>query len=295
MNPHLLKVLPNPNHSFSIRQDEVPYFYNRWHFHPEAELLHVQKGTGIQFMGDSIQQFKKDDVILVGSNLPHFWRCDEIYFQKNQKLKAVATVAHFKEDFWGTGFLDLPENKKIKALLTKAKRGISITGPTKNYVIDKLNEMLKAQDAERIILLLQLLNKIAESKNYRIISSSGFEPGIERKATERINAVYSYSLAHFREKINLKKIAEVSNISPNSFCRYFKLHTRKTYLNFLLELRVGHASKLLIENKLTITQVCYESGFNNITNFYKSFKRITTKTPLEYQKLYVKSELDGRY
>lgn len=292
MNPQLLKVLPNPNHSFSIRQDIVPYFYNRWHFHPEVELLHVQKGTGIQFMGDAIQQFKKDDVILVGSNLPHFWRCDDVYFQKNSRLKAIATVAHFKEDFWGADFLDLAENKKIKTLFIKARRGISITGVTKTYVIDKLQQMLKAQDADRIILLLQLLNKIAQSKNYKVISSSGFEPELEGKATERINAVYTYSLAHFKEKINLKKIAEVSNISPNSFCRYFKLHTRKTYSSFLLELRVGYASKLLIENKLNITQVCYESGFNNITNFYKSFKRITAKTPLEYQKLYVKNELD---
>lgn len=292
MNPHLLKVLPNPNHSFSIRQDAVPYFYNRWHFHPEVELLHVQKGTGIQFMGDAIQQFKKDDVILVGSNLPHFWRCDDVYFQKNSRLKAIATVTHFKEDFWGKDFLDLAENKKIKTLLIKARRGLSITGATKLYVIDKLQEMLKAQDADRLILLLQLLNKIAQSKNFMIISSSGFEPELEGKATERINAVYTYSLAHFKEKITLKKIAKVSNISPHSFCRYFKQHTRKTYSSFLLELRVGYASKLLIENKLNITQVCYESGFNNITNFYKSFKRITTKTPLEYQKLYVKNELD---
>lgn len=292
MNPHLLKVMPAPNNSFSIRQDIVPYFYNRWHFHPEIELLHVQKGSGIQFMGDAIQQFKKDDVILVGSNLPHYWRCDDQYFKQNSQLKAQATVVHFKENFWGNTFLELPENKNIKNLLTQARRGMCITSQTKFFVIEKLQEMLYAQEAERIILLLTILNKIAGSKHFKLISTSGFDPNIEEKVTERINAVYTYSVLHFKEKITLKKIAEVSNISPNSFCRYFKLHTRKTYNFFLQELRIGYASKLLIENKLNITQIIFECGFNNATNFYKSFKRITGKTPFEYQKQFINHSMN---
>ncbi|TWI85437.1 AraC-like DNA-binding protein [Lacibacter cauensis] len=286
MNPHLLKVSTAPHQSFNIRHDVVPYFYNRWHFHPEVELLHIQKGTGIQFIGDSIQRFKKDDVILVGANLPHLWRCDDAYFQKSKTLKAQSTVAHFREDFWGETFLELPENKKLKQLLEKAKRGISITGATKQFVIAHLDKMLEAKDSERIVLLLQILGKIAQSKQLKLISSAGFSTQLEQKSTDKINSVYAYTLAHFKEKISLKKIAEVSNISPNSFCRYFKVHTRKTYSNFLHELRVGHASKLLIENKLSISQICYESGFNNVTNFYKTFKRFTGQTPLAFQQAY---------
>ena len=286
MNPHLLKVSTAPHQSFNIRHDVVPYFYNRWHFHPEVELLHIQKGTGIQFIGDSIQRFKKDDVILVGANLPHLWRCDDAYFQKSKTLKAQSTVAHFREDFWGETFLELPENKKLKQLLEKAKRGISITGATKQFVIAHLEKMLEAKDSERIVLLLQILGKIAQSKQLKLISSAGFSTQLEQKSTDKINAVYAYTLAHFKEKISLKKIAEVSNISPNSFCRYFKVHTRKTFSNFLHELRVGHASKLLIENKLSISQICYESGFNNVTNFYKTFKRFTGQTPLAFQQAY---------
>lgn len=286
MNPHLLKVSTAPHQSFNIRHDVVPYFYNRWHFHPEVELLHIQKGTGIQFIGDSIQRFKKDDVILVGANLPHLWRCDDAYFQKSKTLKAQSTVAHFREDFWGETFLELPENKKLKQLLEKAKRGISITGAAKQFVIAHLDKMLEAKDSERIVLLLQILGKIAQSKQLKLISSAGFSTQLEQKSTDKINAVYAYTLAHFKEKISLKKIAEVSNISPNSFCRYFKVHTRKTYSNFLHELRVGHASKLLIENKLSISQICYESGFNNVTNFYKTFKRFTGQTPLAFQQAY---------
>ncbi len=290
MNPHLLKVSTAPYQSFNIRHDVVPYFYNHWHFHPEVELLHIQKGTGIQFVGDSIERFKKDDVLLLGANLPHLWRCDDQYFQKSKTLKAQATVVHFREDFWGEIFLELPENKKLKLLLEKAKRGVRITGSTKQFVMQQLELMLHAKETERIVLLLQILYRLAQSKQVKQISSVGFASQLEQKSTDKINAIYAYTLAHFKEKISLKKIAEESNISPNSFCRYFKVHTRKTYSNFLHELRVGHASKLLIENRLSISQICYESGFNNITNFYKTFKRFTGQTPFEYQKLYMTTD-----
>jgi len=293
MNPKLLKVITHPNQSFSIRHDEVPYFYNSWHLHPELELVHIQKGSGVQFIGDNIRQFKSDDLILVGSNVPHLWRCDEIFFQHNPKLKAIATVAHFREDFWGKDFLDLPENKKIKELMITAKRGVSIKGKRKAVVIELMQNMLSAENTDRIIFLLKILNIIAHnSHSNSLITSKGFQQGLELKETERINNIYNYSLTHFREKISLNKISGIANISPHSFCRFFKSYTRKTYNHFLQELRVGHACKLLIQNKLNITQVCYESGFNNATNFYKSFKKITGKSPLEYQKLYLKNEED---
>ena len=292
MNPQLLKVIPHPNHSFSIRQDVVPYFYNRWHFHPEVELLHIEKGSGIQFMGDQISRFKKGDVVLVGANLPHYWRCDEAYFKGNDKLRAVSTVAHFREDFWGQAFLDLPENKKIRDLLVRARRGISIGGTTRKEVADIMAAMLQATEAERLILLLTALHKIAGSRHARTISSTGFQPAANTEETERINKIYTYSITNFKSKISLDDIARIANISPHSFCRYFNAHTRKTYNYFLQELRVGHASKLLIENKLSITQVCYESGFNNVTNFYKAFRKITGKTPLEYQKAYHNGQVE---
>lgn len=292
MNPHLLKVNPSPNHSFNVRQDHVPYFYNRWHFHPELELVHIQKGSGMRFVGDTIERFKKDDVVLVGAHLPHLWRCDEAYFKKSKSLKAQSTTVHFKADFWGAGFLDLPENKKIKLLLDKARRGISISGSTRQLVIEKMQDLLNAGETERIVLLLQLLSRIAQSKHLRYIASAGFANQPEPRSAEKINAVYAYTLEHFKENITIPKIAGISNISPHSFCRYFKTQTRKTYSNFLQELRVGHASKLLIENKLPIAQICYESGFNNIAHFYKTFKRINGCTPLSYQQFYNAGSLE---
>lgn len=287
MKPELLKVLARPDHSFSVRKDVVPYFYNRWHFHPEVELLHIQAGTGIQFIGDSIGRFEEGDVLLIGANLPHYWRCDDAYFQKDSGLLAKSTVAHFTEDFWGKDFLNLAENTKLKELLTKAKTGLSITGATRTRVAALLDEIASAEETSRIILLLQALHTIAQSREYTAISKTILAVPEENRETERINAIYKYSLENYKHKISLEDIAAVANISPKSFCRYFKSRTRKNYSTFLQELRVGHATQLLIENKENITQVCYKSGFYNVTNFYKAFKKITGKTPLEYQKLFV--------
>jgi AraC-like DNA-binding protein len=287
MSPQLLKVLPNPNHSFSIRRDEVPYFYNRWHFHPELELLHIEQGTGIQFMGDNIQRFGPGDVVLVGSNLPHYWRCDEAYFEGNPELKAVATVTHFRSDFWGQTFLDLPENIKIRDLLHRAQRGLRITDETAATIQQLLARLVTAEDTSRLCLLLQALNMLAQSPHLTPLASAGYRSETNSNETERMSEVYKFTLSHFREKISLAQVAGIANISPTAFCRFFKLHTHKNYNAFVQELRVGHASKLLIENKKTITQICYDSGFNNITNFYKTFKKFTGKTPQEYQKTYL--------
>lgn len=291
MKSQLLKVQVGPTYSFSIRQDVVPFFYNRWHYHPEVELIHIEKGTGTQFIGDNISRFAKGDLLLVGSNVPHYWRCDEAYFQNNFDLQAKATVVHFAEDFWGKSFLDIPENKPVKDLLLRSRKGISINGPAKKDVIRVLQQMTVAQETERLILLLKALYLIAKTPGQQMLSSAGFQPAVIQGETDRINDIYAYSLAHFKEKITLEEIASVAHISENSFCRYFKTRTRKTYSRFLQELRIGHACKLLIEGRLNLAQVCEESGFNNFTNFYRYFKQITGKTPAEYQKQHASVEL----
>lgn len=284
MKPHLLKVSLNPEASFSIRKDIVPFFYNRWHYHPEIELLHIEKGTGTQFVGDSITRFKDGDVLLIGAGLPHYWRCDDRYFAGHPKLKATATVAHFHEKFWGPGFLELPENRKLKELLKNAKKGIKIPARIKGEIISLLQSMLTAAGTTRIILLLQCLELIARTGKRDLLCTEGFQPNFEEKENDRINDIYTYTLANFRSPITTAEIAKVACLSPHSFCRYFKSRTKKNYSRLLQELRVGDACKLLIESDKTTAQICMESGFNNITNFYRYFKEITGKTPNEFKK-----------
>lgn len=291
MKPQLLKVSTGPAQSFSVRQDIYP-LNNRWHYHPEVELIYIKQGSGTEFIGDNIRHFRAGDVILVGSNLPHYWRFDDPYYHQDPKLSANVIVAHFCENFWGTHFLQLPENKLIKNILEQCKRGILISGATKKAVAELMSKMLHAEGNARIILLMQALDIIAVSSKTTVLSSISFRPMQQEAENDRINAIYQYSMTHFKKKIQLEEIASIAQISPNSFCRYFKSRTGKTYSQFLIEIKVGHACRLLIENRLSIKQLCYESGFNNFASFHKYFKLITGKSPLVYQKEFMHKNTD---
>jgi AraC-like DNA-binding protein len=285
MKPHLLKLERKPQYSFSIRFDSVPYFYNRWHFHEELELVHIHNGMGTQFIGLTINRFKPGDMILVGSNLTHMWRCDDVYFSKDSNRIAEATVIHFHPKVFGDLFFALPEHKSIYSLFQRAKQGLKVEGPAKKYVEKKILNLYEAKGVERTVLLLQILNKISHSRNARLIASEeSLFHNSEKKESEKLNAVYQYILCHFSDKVPLEKIAAVADMAPNSFCRYFKSHTRKTFSRYLAEVRIAHACKLLAEKDLSITEICYRSGFKNLSNFNRFFRRLTQTNPFQYKK-----------
>jgi len=294
MKPILRKVDTGSN-SFSIKEDIYPYLYNHWHYHPEVELTLIKKGTGMRLVGDSMEQFKDNDLILLGADLPHLWRSDAVYFNNQPGLYVEAVAIHFKMDFWGNDFLNLPEMKQIKELLEKARRGFKITGRTKLLLAPKMEAALKANDTTRIVLLIDMLATIAASKDYKFLASSGFSKSYSLANTEKINVIYDYTFNNFQKDLSIKEIAGVANLSPHSFCRYFKTRTLKTFWQFLLEVRIGYACRLLIENKLTVARICYECGFNNLSNFNRHFKSITKKTPLQYIKQYLgAAEIEGQ-
>ena len=289
MKPQLLKISKSPVQSFSVRHDLRPVMDNKFHYHPEVELIHFIKGQGTQFIGDSITQFQSGDLILVGSNLPHYWRFDKGLNGAAAHDYGEVKVAHFSECFLGAHFLNLPENKALKDLLERAKRGIKVGGKNKDKVAELLSWMQDAQGTDRIIYLMLALVEIVKSEELESLSSVAYLHTTEDNHENRIEAIYDYTFSNFRKKIHLDEIAAIAGISPNSFCRYFKTLTHKTYSQFLTEIRVGKACKLLIDNRLNIKQVCSESGFNNFASFYKCFKDITGKSPLNYQKEYMTS------
>lgn len=287
MKPQLLKVSTAPAHSFSVRQDITPFVNNKWHYHPEIELIHIKKGNGKQFIGDSIKTFNDGDVILVGANLPHYWRFDDSYFTGNTTTNTNVLVAHFSQNFWGEHFLQLPENRNIKQVLDMAHRGIMVNGKTKIAVARLMDRMLKTEGAGRIILLMEILVAIADCSRIDVLSSIGFKQNVSDLDNNRISDVYEYSLVNLKNRITLHEIASVAKVSPNSFCRFFKSHVNKTYSQFLIELKVGTACRLLINNRLNIKQICCESGFHNFASFHKYFKQITGKSPLIYQREFI--------
>ena len=284
MKPKLLKVPRTPAHSFSVREDRDPFINNRWHYHAEVELIFFHQGSGTQFVGDHIQRFRPGDIILVGSNLPHYWRYDDAHFREEEGRPVHSTVIHFSENFWGDPFLELPETKPIRNLLDKARRGILASTKEEGKIAGLVEKIRSAEGVNRIIALIECLSAFAGSDHLQVLSSIGFRPDFSESENDRINAIYDYTFRHFNQKIYLDQVAAVAGLVPNSFCRYFKSRTGKTYTQFLTEIRVGHACKLLIDNRVSIKQLCYESGFNNFTCFHKNFRMITGKSPQLYMK-----------
>lgn len=284
MKPQLLKVHLRKDRSFNIRHDKAPHFYDQWHYHPEIELLHIYSGTGTRFIGNKIDRFIPDEMILLGSNLPHMYRCDKRYYANGHSEKVEASVIHFSPSIFGDTFYNMPENAPFLPLFEKAKRGIKISGKTKSTVSTLTNQLFDAQGAERLILLLNIIHCIAVSKSISAISNKSFESSWDKAENHRLNLIYQYIFTHFNQGITLEQIAAVANLSPHSFCRYFKLRTKKTFSSFMLEIRVENSCKLLIETDRSVADICFESGFNGFSNFNRHFKGITGYTPLAYRK-----------
>lgn len=286
MKPQLLKVSYNADHSFSIRKETEPNINNRWHFHPEIELIHFHQGCGTQFIGDHISKFEPGDVIIIGRDLPHFWKYDDLYHTVKPITEAYSTVIHFFENFIGERFLHLPESRGIKSLLEKATRGILLKGAAADKIGELMEKIYESKGLHRIISLLNCLSELALCEDITLLSSLGFKHSFPESQSHRISAIYNYTLNNFNKTIKLDEIAEIAGMIPNSFCRYFKDLTGKTYFTFLAEIRIGYACKLLLANKASVKQICFESGFNNFSSFHKSFKLIMGKTPIEYKNEY---------
>ena len=281
---HLLKVANPSLKSFTIRHEYLPYFYNQYHYHPEIELLFIQEGTGTQFVGDSIQRFEGGDLLLIGSDCPHYLRSDNKYFSGDPNLWVSALVIHFNPSIFSKDFLSLLENRPIDQLLEKSKKGLRIMGNTKTMVTENMKKMMVTDKGNMILALYTLLDLLATSNEYELLGTRIMEGDHNDKETERINAIYNFSAKHFKRKITIDEIAGVAHLSPNSFCRYFKNKTKKNFSHFLNEIRVEYACKKIRENQLQVTQVGYEAGFNNFVNFNNAFKKITGKTPTQYAK-----------
>jgi AraC-like DNA-binding protein len=286
MKPHLLKIPKADEHSFSVRYDIVSFFYNQWHYHPELELVYIIEASGRQFIGDSIHHFKNNDLILIGANLPHLWRCDEKFLVKGSRLKVEAIVIHFTQECFGKDFFNLPENKKLVRLFQKAQTGVRIKNQSTEIVADLMRELVKAKNSERIILLLQILETIANSSQTKPICSEGLTFQYSLAEAERLNTIYQFILNNFTKEISLEQIARIAHLTPNGFCRYFKARVKKTFSRFLIEVRIGHACKLLAETNKSVADICYDSGFNNFSNFNRHFKSVAGRTPLNHRKYY---------
>lgn len=288
MNPHFHKVPLQLESSFSVRRDTS--FGSLWHYHPELELHYLIKGEGVRFIGDNISNFSDGEILLLGENLPHKWHCREHASEDIFQDSVEAVVLHFSSNFMGSDLLLLPEARRLPLLFEKAKKGMVITNETRDKLIPLIEAASKAENLDRLIVLLSILKILSETKDYYHITRENSFYKSDKYETERLNVVCNYTLANYSEPITLEQIAAISNLTTTSFCRYFKLMTKKTYYDFLTEIRISHACAFLIEDKISIEQTADRCGFYNISNFYRQFKKIIGVTPLTYKRNFLMNE-----
>jgi AraC-like DNA-binding protein len=285
----LSEFLPGKNESFVIKRGQIYHALNEFHSHPELELIHITEGTGILLIGEMPISVQGGELILIGCNVPHMFRFerqkfyDPIMLQGAMPAPLNLLLLHFDPKVFGDVFINVPENGMLKMLLKKAKNGLSIEGELKNEVLMMMDSLASASVHERLIHLLTLLNKIAANDCRQLINTES-SMDINRSDEARLTKVFLMTMHNFNKRIRLKEVAETVYMAPNAFCNYFKHKTGKTFFEFLLEVRINHACKLLREADFSVVMICYDSGFTNLSNFNRQFKGYTGKTPLEYRK-----------
>ncbi|MCG9792557.1 AraC family transcriptional regulator [Flavobacterium algicola] len=281
MKLHLLDRSSLNNSSFTAKLNDYPYFLKIWHYHPELELVVILKSEGSCFVGDSIEKFEVGDIILIGENLPHMWLNDEDYFQKNTNESAKAIAVHFKKDYLGTTFFETPEMNHISHLYERARLGIKFLNLDHNLIQD-IQKMVEQKGFEKTMSFLHILNQLARHKDTKSLASKGFVHSFKTSTNETQDKVQAYIFKNFNNPITLEEVAQIANMNTSAFSRFFKRMNRKNFSRYLSEIRIGYACKLLLEDKYNIASICYESGFNNISNFNRQFKLIMNCTPSDY-------------
>jgi len=290
MRPQLYKLPIAPDASFLYIDEKCKYFDKPWHFHKEYELVYIDKTKGTRFIGDQVSFFDDGDLVLLGPNIPHLYRNSEEYYQNN-KLVAKSIFIHFTENFLGSTFFDLPEMKQVRKLLERSSLGIEVKGRSNVYVKNKLVEMNEQKPANRLMNLLEILVFLSTSKELSPILSKTFTASNDND-TDRINKVIQFILKNYKNDIYIEEIASKLNMSIASFSRYFKHHTHKTFSNYVTEIRISHACRLMMDSHYNISEICYMSGFENQSNFYRHFKKFTGVIPKEYKARFLNNTSD---
>jgi AraC-like DNA-binding protein len=280
--PSFLKITPPMENSIVVKGDAIAW-NNPWHYHPEFELLYCIRGRGTNFIGNTIRNIEEGEVLLIGENLPHTRQRDWDYYTSYPDECPETIVIQFRKDFLGDRFFEVKEFAHIRELLKRASRGLKFFGNTRHVASVRLESLLKLKGASSILELLALLDVLARTEEFMYLNPEHYVGRAHEKGSQKINKVHLYTIEHFREPVKLRDVAALTNHSPSGFCRYFKSRTRKSYFEYLTEVRIAYACERLMEDTMDVTRVCYASGFNNLSNFHKQFKKVMGQTPSEYR------------
>ncbi len=274
----LIQKIPLEQHeSFACRTYTTPHFETNWHKHDEYEIILIKQGNGTAMIGDYVNEYRKGDVYFLSGNLPHWFR------KTNAAATGSALVIHFKKEIFESGFIHTPELGKISKLLAQ-QHGIFFQQKLKQQITEHLLAINETKGFERMLQLLSCLQAIATGKGYEVIAKEFSDS--KNNVNPTIEAVIEYTFKHFRNSITLFEIAHVAKMTIPTFCRFFKRNIKKSYFDFLRDVRISHACKMLHSGDMPVIDICYESGYNSWSHFSKQFKAVKNMTPTAYRKMY---------
>ncbi len=276
------RLLKDPDRSFILHHETVSF--SSWHNHPEFELVLIIEGTGKRLVGDCIDRFGNNDLILVGSNLPHAWICDDEYNHHPDGFRGEAIVIQFTYDFLGPVFFEIPENRNLRRLLAESCRGIKFTGNTREKITELLKESYKLDGPGQLLLLMTLFNLMSGTREYQLLSSTGFMEPYHKVGNEPLQKALDFIFHNFYREITVREMLDITNMSNTTFCLAFKRITRMTFKEYLLHTRIGYACKLLTSSPMTISQIAMSCGFDNQSNFNHQFRKLKSVTPSIFRK-----------
>jgi len=277
--PTLEKISPEFGSSMRVIKHEAYIGEKKpfWHFHPEIELVYVNKGKGKRHIGSHLSYFNNSQLLLIGSNLPHNGFTDRL------TVNGSETIVQFRPEFLGELFFNVPEMEGISDLFERAKNGILFGVKTKKKIGQKIEKLSEKEGFKKILVLLDILHGLAKSEDYTILNADGFAFEAEPQDSAKIDVIFKHINQNFQEHISLDEIANKVSMTTPAFCRYFKKVTGKTFTKLVNEYRIVHATKLLSESQMSITDISFECGFNNFSHFNKLFKEFTGKSASKYR------------
>lgn len=270
--------------SFIVFREAGQFFPCPWHYHPEYELVLITSSTGRRMVGDHIGYFEKDDLVFMGPKLPHVWMSDPEYINGEAKEPADGIVIQFVEKFLGEKFLNIPEMEGFKKILELSSHGMVIKGKTRKQINSLMKGMMNISGLKRLSALFAIFDILSTTTEYELLASPGFVQKTQLQCSDRFSKVTEYIMRNFDSDITLPEVASVSNMAVTTFCNFFKDHYRVTFIEYLNTVRIGYACKLLAEKNVNVVEVAYASGYKNLANFNRQFKKFKSMTPTEYRR-----------
>lgn len=280
------EIAASLNSYLTVIERNESYFKTPLHAHPELELVYVEEGFGKRVIGNKIDHFEAGDMVFVGSNVPHVWLNDEVFYKGFRHLRAKSIVMYFNLQVFSQMFYNMQEVRHINLFFQQAQRGIAIYSKTRDLLVQKLKTVIRKTDFERIIGLLEIINILSSSSDIDFICDRPYSLEDKLPGMNRVADIHRYINEHYGDEITLAAISKVFNITPQSFCRFFKKNTGKHFMAYLHEVRVSRACRYLEDTDWPVSQIAYTTGFKTLSHFNKLFKEVMRMPPGAYREKY---------